>query len=135
MQKPLLRVRNVVCKNVIINFVPYHEFLTGFSPSALLDCEPAVFSVDLAAVETNILRFCLKQKSWTPSEFCELMAQVCEGEEAELGQEIRVLMYPHFGNSVRAVWHLGISYEDTQLAVQKMHFVTSQLLKKNNRSS
>uniref|UniRef100_A0A3P8W7Q2 Threonine aldolase 1 n=1 Tax=Cynoglossus semilaevis TaxID=244447 RepID=A0A3P8W7Q2_CYNSE len=102
---------------------------------ALLDCEPAVFSVDLAAVETNILRFCLKQKSWTPSEFCELMAQVCEGEEAELGQEIRVLMYPHFGNSVRAVWHLGISYEDTQLAVQKMHFVTSQLLKKNNRSS
>lgn len=62
------------------------------------------------------------------------MAKVNEGEEATLGQGIRVLMYPHFGNSVRAVWHLGISPEDTQLAIQKMQFVVSQFLDENPRA-
>ncbi|KAK2820582.1 hypothetical protein Q5P01_023541 [Channa striata] len=94
---------------------------------ALLDCDPALFGVDMAAVETNIVRFSLQEIS--PSEFCARMGQVCEGEEAALGQGIQVLMYPHFGNSVRAVWHLGISPEDTQLAIQKMQFVTSQYWK------
>ncbi|TNN68451.1 Eukaryotic elongation factor 2 kinase [Liparis tanakae] len=55
-------------------------------------------------------------------------AQVGEGEEAALGEGIQVLMYPYFGNSVRAVWHLGISPEDTQLAIRKMQFVASQFL-------
>nr|XP_040032952.1 probable low-specificity L-threonine aldolase 2 [Gasterosteus aculeatus aculeatus] len=95
---------------------------------ALLDCDPPLFAVDMAAVETNILRFRLKEPSLSPAEFCDRMGQVWEGEEAALGQGIRVLMYPYFGNSVRAVWHLGISPEDTQLAVQKMQFVASQFL-------
>ncbi|KAM8837214.1 threonine aldolase 1 [Spinachia spinachia] len=95
---------------------------------ALLDCDPPLFAVDMAAVETNILRFHLQEPSLSPSEFCDRMGQVCEGEEAALGQGIQVLMYPYFGNSVRAVWHLGISPEDTELAVQKMQFVASQFL-------
>lgn len=83
----------------------------------------------MAAVETNILRFYLQESSLSPSEFCARMAQVGEGEVAALGQGIQVLMYPHFGNSVRAVWHLGISNEDTQLAIRKMQFVVSQYAK------
>ncbi|XP_029383981.1 threonine aldolase 1 [Echeneis naucrates] len=96
---------------------------------ALLQCDPALFAVDMAAVETNILRFSLKDPSLSPAEFCARMGQVCDGEEAALGQGIQVLMYPYFGNSVRAVWHLGISPEDTQLAISKMQFVVSQYMK------
>ncbi|XP_058477938.1 uncharacterized protein LOC131449026 [Solea solea] len=99
---------------------------------ALLDCDPPLFAVDISAVETNILRFYPKEHSWSPPEFCALMGQVCEGEEAALGQGIKVLMYPHFANSVRAVWHLGISPEDTKLAIQKMQFVASQHLKEKH---
>ncbi|XP_056221373.1 threonine aldolase 1 [Seriola aureovittata] len=101
---------------------------------ALLDCDAPLFAVDMAAVETNILRFRLEEPGLSPSEFCAHMGQVCEGEEAALGQGIQVLMYPHFGNSVRAVWHLGISPEDTQLAIQKMQFVASQYLNEKLRA-
>ncbi|XP_026171124.1 threonine aldolase 1 [Mastacembelus armatus] len=96
---------------------------------ALLECHPPLFTVDMAAVETNILRFYLREPSLSPTEFCASLSQVCEGEEAALGQGIQVLMFPHFGNSVRAVWHFGISSEDTQLAIQKIQFVASQYLK------
>ncbi|CAK6980159.1 threonine aldolase 1 [Scomber scombrus] len=101
---------------------------------ALLECDPPLFAVDMAAVETNILRFRIQEPTLSPSEFCARMAQVAEGEETALGQGIQVLMYPHFGNSVRAVWHLGISPEDTQLAIQKMQFVASQFLKEKVRA-
>ncbi|KAK9530169.1 hypothetical protein VZT92_011691 [Zoarces viviparus] len=100
---------------------------------ALLDCDPPLFAVDMAAVETNIVRFHLQEPSLSPSEFCARMGQVGEGEEAALGQGIEVLMLSHFGNSVRAVWHLGISPEDTQLAIQKMQFVASQFLEEKVR--
>ncbi|KAK5881470.1 hypothetical protein CesoFtcFv8_022263 [Champsocephalus esox] len=96
---------------------------------ALLECDPAVFTVDMATVETNILRFRIQEPTLSPSEFCARMAEVGEGEEAALGQGIQVLMYPHFSNTVRAVWHLGISPEDTQLAIQKMQLVASQHIK------
>lgn len=88
----------------------------------------------MAAVETNIVRFYLKNPSLSPTVFCSRMAEINEGEEAALGQGVQVLMFPHFGNSVRAVWHLGISPEDTQLAIQKMQFVVSQFLKENLRA-
>ncbi|XP_034715353.1 threonine aldolase 1 [Etheostoma cragini] len=101
---------------------------------ALLDCDPPLFAVDMAAVETNILRFRLRETSLSPSEFCARMSEVGEREEAALGQGIQVLMYPHFENSVRAVWHLGISPEDTLLAIQKLQFVASQFLKDKVRA-
>ncbi|XP_061913165.1 threonine aldolase 1 [Entelurus aequoreus] len=100
---------------------------------ALQNCEPALFAVDSAAVETNILRFQIQEPTLSPSEFCRRMARVGEGEEDALGQGVQVLMYPHFGNCVRAVWHLGISPEDTRLAIQKMHFVARQYSKKKQR--
>ncbi|XP_049916130.1 uncharacterized protein LOC126399860 [Epinephelus moara] len=97
---------------------------------ALLDCDPPLFAVDMAAVETNVVCFRLQEPSLSTSEFCARMGEVGEGEEAALGQRIKVLMYPYFGNLIRAVWHLGISPKDTQLAIQKMRFVASQFLKK-----
>ncbi|XP_061763405.1 uncharacterized protein LOC133557171 [Nerophis ophidion] len=100
---------------------------------ALQNCEPPLFAVDVAAVETNILRFGTREPALSPSEFCRRMAQVGEGEEDALGQGVQVLMYPHFGNCVRAVWHLGISPEDTRLAIQKMHFVARQYSRKKQR--
>ncbi|XP_054898697.1 threonine aldolase 1 isoform X2 [Poeciliopsis prolifica] len=99
---------------------------------ALLDCQPSLFDVDMSAVETNILRFRMKDPALSPQEVCARMGQVGEGEEAALGQGVRVLMYPHYENSIRAVWHLGISPEDTQLAIKKMQFVAGQHL--NNRT-
>lgn len=101
---------------------------------ALLDCDPSLFAVDMAAVETNILRFRLHQPGPSPAEFCARMARVGEGEEDALGQGVQVLMYPHFGNSVRAVWHLGISPEDTRLAIQKLRFVASEFMKEKVRA-
>lgn len=85
-------------------------------------------------METNILRFRLQDSTLSPSEFCARMSEVREGEEGALGQGIQVLMYPHFENSVRAVWHLGISSEDTQLAIKKMRFVASEHLKGKARA-
>ncbi|XP_068162198.1 uncharacterized protein [Antennarius striatus] len=96
---------------------------------AVLDVGRPLFALDMTTVETNILRFFTPDPSLSPTEFCTRMAQVGEGEEAALGQGIQVLMLPLFGDSVRAVWHLGISPEDTQLAIRKMQFVVSQYLK------
>ncbi|XP_019745088.1 probable low-specificity L-threonine aldolase 2 isoform X1 [Hippocampus comes] len=95
---------------------------------ALQTCEPPLFAVDMAAVETNILRFQIREPALNPAEFCDRMAQVGDGEEGALGQGVQVLMYPHFGNCVRAVWHLGISPEDTQLAIKKLQFVARHCL-------
>ncbi|XP_019962349.1 uncharacterized protein [Paralichthys olivaceus] len=101
---------------------------------ALLNCDPPLFAVDMASVETNIVRFYLKEPSLSPSEFCALMVHVGEGEEAALGQGVQVAMNPFVGNSIRAVWHLGISPEDTQLAIQKMQFVASQYSREKLRA-
>ncbi|XP_041670797.1 probable low-specificity L-threonine aldolase 2 [Cheilinus undulatus] len=101
---------------------------------ALLDCDPPIFDIDMAAVETNILCFRLREHTLSPSEFCARMGQVGEREEAALGQGVVVLIDPYYGNLVRAVWHLDISSEDTQLAIQKMQFVASQFLEEKLRT-
>ncbi|KAM3591685.1 uncharacterized protein V6R79_005770 [Siganus canaliculatus] len=101
---------------------------------ALLNCDPPLFAIDMATVETNILRFRLRDPSLSPSEFCARINQVSEGEEEALGHGIQVLMYPHVGNSIRAVWHHEISPEDTQLAIKKVQFVASQYLKEKHRT-
>lgn len=77
-------------------------------------------------MQTNIVCFHLKDPSVNPAKFCARMSLVGEGEEEALGQGIRVLLLPIFRNYIRAVWHLGISSEDTQLAIQKMKFVASR---------
>lgn len=101
---------------------------------ALLDCDPPLYTVDMAAVETNILRFRLRDPTLSPSDFCALMAEIGAGEEAALGQGVRVLMFPFAGGSVRAVWHVGISPVDTQLAIQKLQFVAKHYSKDRLRT-
>ncbi|KAM4715568.1 threonine aldolase 1 [Anableps anableps] len=101
---------------------------------ALLNCEPSLFDVDMSAVETNMLRFRIKDSALSPQEVCARMGQVGEGEEAALGQGVQVLMLPLYENSIRAVWHLGISPEDTQLAIKKMQFVAVQHLKEQGKA-
>ncbi|KAL7856891.1 hypothetical protein SRHO_G00157900 [Serrasalmus rhombeus] len=93
---------------------------------ALTQCDPPLYQVDLAAIETNIVRFRLQDPGLSPTEFCELMGAVSEGEVETLGQGVRVLMFPHVGDTVRAVWHLDISEEDTQLAIKKAKFLAQQ---------
>ncbi|KAI5623341.1 threonine aldolase 1 isoform X2 [Silurus asotus] len=93
---------------------------------ALMECDPPLYHVDLASVETNILRFGLRNSGLNPTRFCELMEEVSEEEVDALNQGVRVLMFPHVGGTVRAVWHLGISEEDTQLAIKKAQFVAQQ---------
>lgn len=85
-------------------------------------------------METNIVCFSLREPSLSPFEFCARMGQVGAGEVAALGQGIQVHMFPYFRNIIRAVWHLGISSEDTQLAIQKMQFVASQYSKEKLRA-
>ncbi|TRY53643.1 hypothetical protein DNTS_015536 [Danionella cerebrum] len=93
---------------------------------ALFQCEPALYGVDLSTVESNIVRFSLRENQMSPAEFCQRMASVHEEELKALGQGVQVLMFPHVGGTVRAVWHLGISDEDTRLAIQKAQFVARQ---------
>lgn len=101
---------------------------------ALLECDPPLYQVDMAAVETNIVRFYLRDPLLTPGEFCERLAAVAEGEARALGQGTRVLMFPHVGGSVRAVWHLGVTEEDTQSAISKLRFVAQQYAKERHRA-
>ncbi|KAL7869304.1 hypothetical protein AOLI_G00132920 [Acnodon oligacanthus] len=100
---------------------------------ALTQCDPPLYQVDLAAIETNIVRFRLRDPGLSPTEFCELMGAVSEGEVETLGQGVRVLMFPHVGDTVRAVWHLDISEEDTQLAIKKARFLAQQYSFKSAR--
>ncbi|KTG37870.1 hypothetical protein cypCar_00025586 [Cyprinus carpio] len=102
---------------------------------ALLQCDPPMYQVDLTTVESNILRFRLRDAHMSPAEFCERMAGIDEEEVKALGQGVQVLMFPHVGGTVRAVWHLGISEEDTQLAIQKAHFVAHQHKLKSIRAA
>ncbi|MBN3313504.1 THA2 aldolase, partial [Atractosteus spatula] len=102
---------------------------------ALLQSDPSLYQLDLGAVETNILRFRLCDPGLTPEEFCRRMGGAC-GEEAEsLGQAVRVLMFPHVGRSVRAVWHLGVSREDTELAIRKLRYVTQRYREESRRQA
>ncbi|KAI4873182.1 hypothetical protein NFI96_019311, partial [Prochilodus magdalenae] len=102
-----------------------HKNARSFA-KALAECNPPLYNVDLAGVETNIVRFGLRDPGLSPTKFCELMSKVNEGEVEALGQGVRVLMFPHVGGNVRAVWHLDINEEDTHLAIKKAQFVAQQ---------
>lgn len=78
------------------------------------------------SVQTNIVCFHLKDPSLSAAKFCARVGLVGAGEEEALAQGTRVFLLPFFRNYIRAVWHYGISSEDTQLAIEKMKFVASQ---------
>ncbi|XP_059720187.1 uncharacterized protein LOC132336561 isoform X2 [Haemorhous mexicanus] len=85
--------------------------------------ESPVCSVNLAAVETNIVMVNV-QGAWpSPTELCDRLRTVSEEEEAETGQAVSVLLFPWSARTVRAVWHRDISARDTELARRKLEFV------------
>uniref|UniRef100_UPI00398E5336 threonine aldolase 1 isoform X2 n=1 Tax=Pristiophorus japonicus TaxID=55135 RepID=UPI00398E5336 len=90
----------------------------------------SVCDTNIDVVETNILMFTVNDPRISPEEFCEQMAEVTEEEVAAMGRGVRVLMFPMYGRTVRAVWHLDVSEEDTDLALQKLQFVIQKVKQK-----
>ncbi|NXC30370.1 THA2 aldolase, partial [Campylorhamphus procurvoides] len=80
-------------------------------------------SINLAAVETNIVMVNV-QGAWpSPAELCDRLRAVSKEEVAETGQAVSVLLLPWSAHTVRAVWHRDISAHDTELARNKLEFV------------
>ncbi|TSK14782.1 putative low-specificity L-threonine aldolase 2 [Bagarius yarrelli] len=94
---------------------------------ALTQCDPPLYHVDMTSVETNIVRFRLQVPGLSQTRFCELMGEVSKEEIDALDQGVRVLMFPYIGGAIRAVWHVGVSEEDTQLAIKKAQFIAQQV--------
>ncbi|NWW95281.1 THA2 aldolase, partial [Rhynochetos jubatus] len=82
-----------------------------------------VCSVNLAAVETNIVMVSVAGGWLSPPELCERLRAVSEEELAETGQAVSVLLCPWSTRTVRAVWHRDVSARDTELAKTKLEFV------------
>ncbi|XP_051889116.1 threonine aldolase 1 isoform X1 [Pristis pectinata] len=98
------------------------KFAQGIKMYATPFCE-----VDVDAVETNILLFTINNSRISPEEFCNKMAEVTEEEVSVMGHGVQVLMLPIHGHTLRAVWHLDVSEEDTNLALGKLQFVIRKL--------
>ncbi|XP_008102407.3 uncharacterized protein LOC100564571 [Anolis carolinensis] len=80
-------------------------------------------SINPATVETNIVMVTLLTPRLTPDRLCELMEAVSAEEIAVTGHAISVQLFPWGEHCFRAVWHCDISPHDTQLALNKLHFV------------
>uniref|UniRef100_A0A8C9TBE9 Threonine aldolase 1 n=1 Tax=Scleropages formosus TaxID=113540 RepID=A0A8C9TBE9_SCLFO len=100
---------------------------------ALKECDPPLYEVNMASVETNILRFRLNDPRLSPAEFCQRAATVCENELQVLGHGVRVLMFHNAWGSIRAVFHLDISDDDAQVAVEKLHFLARQVAEQRGK--
>ncbi|XP_061233239.1 uncharacterized protein LOC133225137 isoform X3 [Neopsephotus bourkii] len=80
-------------------------------------------SVNLTAVETNIVMVNISGGCPSPAELCEHLRAVSEKELAKTGHAVSVLLFPWSARTVRAVWHRGVSAHDTELARKKLEFV------------
>ncbi|NWU85066.1 THA2 aldolase, partial [Onychorhynchus coronatus] len=80
-------------------------------------------SVNLAAVETNIVMVNVRGAWPSPAELCDHLHAISEEEVAETGQAVSVLLLPWSAHTVHAVWHRNISVHDTDLARSKLEFV------------
>ncbi|NWT81268.1 THA2 aldolase, partial [Lanius ludovicianus] len=83
-----------------------------------------LWSISLAAVETNIIVTVNVQGAWSsPAELCDRLRAISKEEVAETGQAVSVLLLPWSAQTVRAVWHCNISACDTELTRRKLEFV------------
>ncbi|XP_069655619.1 uncharacterized protein [Haliaeetus albicilla] len=89
-----------------------------------------VCSVNLAAVETNIVMVSIRGGWLSPTELCEHLRAVSEEELAETGQAVSVLLFPWSAHTVRAVWHRDVSACDAELAKNKLEFVARKCQEK-----
>ncbi|NXI21172.1 THA2 aldolase, partial [Sterrhoptilus dennistouni] len=99
-----------------------HEHARSFA-QGIHALDSPLCTINLAAVETNIVMVNL-QGAWpSPAELCDRLSAVSEEEEAETGRAVSVLLLPWSARTVRAVWHRDVSARDTELARRKMEFV------------
>lgn len=91
----------------------------------LRDLASPICFVDPATVETNMVL--VRVDGPSPTELCQRLQTVSPEEVAQTGHAVRVLLFPWTERSVRAVWHRGVSTEDTDLALRKWEFVLRQL--------
>ncbi|XP_057265616.1 uncharacterized protein LOC130599284 isoform X1 [Pezoporus wallicus] len=87
-------------------------------------------SVNLTAVETNIVMVNISGAYPSPVELCEHLRAVSEEELAQTGHAVSVLLFPWSAHTVRAVWHCDISARDTELAKKKLEFVARKCQEK-----
>ncbi|XP_037258891.1 probable low-specificity L-threonine aldolase 2 isoform X1 [Falco rusticolus] len=87
-------------------------------------------SINLKAVETNIVMVSIRGDWPSPAELCEQLRAVSEEEVAETGQAVSVLLFPWSARTVRAVWHHDVSARDTELAKNKLEFVARKCQEK-----
>ncbi|NXN21179.1 THA2 aldolase, partial [Nycticryphes semicollaris] len=92
-------------------------------PPGIQELNSPLISVNLPAVETNIVMVSIRGGWPSPTELCEHLQDVSEEEWAETGQAVSVLLFPWSAHSVRAVWHRDVSAHDTELAKNKLEFV------------
>ncbi|NXX82453.1 THA2 aldolase, partial [Urocolius indicus] len=92
-------------------------------PPGIQELNSPICSVNLAAVETNIVMVSVRGGCLTPAELCKQLRAVSEEEAAEMGEAVSVLLFPWSAHTVRAVWHRDVSSRDTELAVKKLQFV------------
>ncbi|KAM9222077.1 LOW QUALITY PROTEIN: uncharacterized protein RG961_008793 [Leptosomus discolor] len=86
-------------------------------------------SVNLAAVEKNIVMVSITGGWLSAPELCEHLRAVSEEEVAETGQAVSVLLFPS-AHTVRAVWHRHVSAHDTELTKNKLEFVVRKCQEK-----
>ncbi|NWH93114.1 THA2 aldolase, partial [Aegithalos caudatus] len=91
--------------------------------------DSSLWSINLAAVETNIVMVNVQGAWLSPAELCECLRAVSEEEVAETGQAVSVLLLPWSAQTVRAVWHHNILAHDTELARRKLEFVARKCQK------
>ncbi|NXW38837.1 THA2 aldolase, partial [Phaetusa simplex] len=92
-------------------------------PPGIQELNSPLCSVNLVAVETNIVMVSIRGGWPSPTELCEHLQAVGEEELAETGQAVSVLLFPWSAHTVRAVWHRDVSARDTELAKNKLEFV------------
>lgn len=80
-------------------------------------------SIDLAAVQTNIVKFKVEDSHISPETFCKSLQTIAEVQTSSRSERVAVLMLPYPDGRVRAVWHHQVSAEDTELAIQKVKSV------------
>ncbi|KAM8992042.1 uncharacterized protein PRD47_015082 isoform 1-T1 [Ara ararauna] len=87
-------------------------------------------SVNLMAVETNIVMVNISGGCPSPAELCEHLRAVSEEELAKTGHAVSVLLFPWSAHTMRAVWHCDVSARDTELTKKKLEFVARKYQEK-----
>ncbi|NWV48895.1 THA2 aldolase, partial [Daphoenositta chrysoptera] len=82
-----------------------------------------LWSINLAAVETNIVMVNVQRAWLSPTELCNRLRAISEEEVAETRQAVSFLLLSWSAQTVHTVWHHNISACDTELARRNLKFV------------